>query len=225
MSRRPSRHGTKVGSATRRTGQRAVAVPRLHPAPSGRQQRQRGGRVVLLAWRLRDHRRRPWLRAAAADGYATAAERPGSDEAGRGSDPGGRQLRPRPPQHRPVPARPSAHVRGGPRDADHQVDAQERTAKTAVSEPVPAVPKAAPAGHKAAAKKAAAPAKKAPPAKKAAAPKPATAPSKKAPAKKSTSKKVAAKTVLTRDSDQGDRPAATKRTRSGRTRQQISSTS
>ena len=57
--RRLQRRGAaaeKAASHTRRTGQRAAAVPRLHPAPPGRQQRERCRRVVLLARRLRDHR-------------------------------------------------------------------------------------------------------------------------------------------------------------------------
>ncbi len=56
------RHGGRCGAngerreVTWRTGQRAVAVPRLHPAPSDRQQRERRGRVVLVTRRIRDHR-------------------------------------------------------------------------------------------------------------------------------------------------------------------------
>ena len=102
--RRGDGHG---GLAARWTGQRAVAVPRLRPASSGRQQRERRRRVVLLARRLRHDRRGSRLRAVAADGQPAAAERPRGDEAGRGGHPGRRQLRPGAPQHRSRPCRES----------------------------------------------------------------------------------------------------------------------
>ena len=148
---RRQRAGAEGRIDTRRTGQRAVAVPRLHPAPPGRQQREWRRRVVLVARRLRDHRRRPRLRAAAADGHAAAAQRPRGDEAGRGGHPGGRQLRPGPPQRRPLPARRRRATPRQPPEAPAPAPTRKRTRQGRCVRAGAAAAKAAPTGKKAAA--------------------------------------------------------------------------